>query len=293
MNEANPNLEREAVRAASLPGPQLAAAREACGFSVADVARQLKLAPWQVEALETGNYARMPGTVFVRGFIRNYARLLKLDPAALLMPAPPPQSSPKHAAPDLSPPVEISFRKGNAIKWRRYAIVATLMLVPVAIFEFYRGDESEVTVGSRQIMLPQSQAVTEEPVLQTPVPAQTSTTRAAAVKPALTEPELARGEKTPAVNPQVSVDAASAQHQPGEHWVKLKFEREAWVEIRDRNGRRIFSRLNPAGTEQAVSGQPPLTLVVGNAAGVRVTHNDQSVDLAPYVKIDVARLTLE
>jgi len=79
----------------------------------------------------------------------------------------------------------------------------------------------------------------------------------------------------------------------GEHWVKLKFEREAWVEIRDRNGRRIFSRLNPAGTEQAVSGQPPLTLVVGNAAGVRVTHNDQSVDLAPYIQIDVARLTLE
>ena len=87
--------------------------------------------------------------------------------------------------------------------------------------------------------------------------------------------------------------AASALHKPGEHWVKLKFEREAWVEIRDRNGRKIFSRLNPAGTEQAVSGQPPLTLVVGNAAGVRVTHNDQWVDLAPYVKIDVARLTLE
>jgi cytoskeleton protein RodZ len=67
----------------------------------------------------------------------------------------------------------------------------------------------------------------------------------------------------------------------------------AWVEIRVRNGRKIFSRLNPAGTEQAVSGEPPLTLVVGNASGVRVTHNDQWVDLAPYVKIDVARLTLE
>ena len=149
MNEAIPNLEREAVRAASLPGPQLAAAREACGFSVADVARQLKLAPWQIEALETGNYARMPGTVFVRGFIRNYARLVKLDPAALLMPTPPQRSSPTHTAPDLSPPVEIPSRRGSAINWRRYAIAATLMLVPVAIFELYRGDESEVTVRSR------------------------------------------------------------------------------------------------------------------------------------------------
>src|SRR5258705_7844776 len=116
MNEAIPNLEREAVRAASLPGPQLAAAREACGFSVADVARQLKLAPWQIEALETGNYARMPGTVFVRGFIRNYARLVKLDPAALLMPASAQGSSPMHAAREPSPPVEIPSHRASAIK---------------------------------------------------------------------------------------------------------------------------------------------------------------------------------
>jgi cytoskeleton protein RodZ len=135
--------------------------------------------------------------------------------------------------------------------------------------------------------------LTEEPAVQNSDPAQTSATRDAGGKPARTQTELARREKTAADNPQASVDLASAQHKPGEHWVKLKFEREAWVEIRDRNGRKIFSRLNPAGTEQAVSGQPPLTLVVGNAAGVRVMHNDQSVDLAPYIQIDVARLTLE
>ena len=255
---------------------------------MADVARQLKLAPWQVEALETGNYARMPGTVFVRGFIRNYARLVKLDPAMLLMPAPPPLSSTPHTEPDLSPPVEIPSRTRSAVNWRSYAIAATLMLVPVAIFEMYRGDESEVMVKSRQVAMPQPQAVTQEPVAQNSVTALTSATRDAGDKPARTEPGLASGDKTSA-----DLLAVDALHKPSEHWVKLKFEREAWVEIRDRNGRKIFSRLNPAGTEQAVSGQPPLTLVVGNAAGVRVTHNDQSVDLAPYVKIDVARLTLE
>jgi cytoskeleton protein RodZ len=293
MSEAIPNLESDAVRAPPLPGPQLAAAREGCGLSVADVARQLKLSPWQVEALETDNYARMPGTVFVRGFIRNYARLVKLDPAALLTPAPPQFSSPTHAAPELSPLIEIPFRSGRAIKWRKYAIAAMLLLVPVAIFEFYRGDVTEVAVKSRPIVLPQPQVVTEEPVEQTSVPAQASATNDAADKPARTESDLPRGEKTLAGKPLPAVRTATAEHNPGEHLVKLKFEREAWVEIRDRSGRRIFSQLNPAGTEQAVSGQPPLTLVVGNAAGVRVTHNDQSVDLAPYIQIDVARLTLE
>ena len=293
MNEAIPNLGSDAVRAPLLPGPQLAAAREGCGLSVADVARQLKLAPWQVEALETGNYARMPGAVFVRGFIRNYARLVKLDPAALLTPAPPQFSPTTHAAPNLAPSVEIPIQNGRAIKWRKYAIAAMLLLVPLAVFEFYRGDVTEVAVRSRQIVLPQPQVVMEESVAQTSVPAQASATNDAADKSARTESDIPRREKTPAGKPLPTVRTASAEPNPGEHWVKLKFEREAWVEIRDRSGRRIFSQLNPAGTEQAVSGQPPLTLVVGNAAGVRVTHNDQSVDLAPYIQVDVARLTLE
>ncbi len=64
------------------PGAALAAAREALNLSVAEVARQLKLSVSQIEALEAGAYEKLPGPVFVRGFIRNYARLLRLDPEA-------------------------------------------------------------------------------------------------------------------------------------------------------------------------------------------------------------------
>jgi cytoskeleton protein RodZ len=41
-----------------------------------------------------------------------------------------------------------------------------------------------------------------------------------------------------------------------------------------------------------VVGQPPLSLVIGNAAAVRLKYNDNPVDLKPYVQIEVARLTL-
>src|SRR5262245_2872697 len=65
-------------------GTLLGAAREAQNLTVAEVARHLKLSVHQVEALEAGEYHRLPGPVFVRGFIRNYARLLKIDPEQLL-----------------------------------------------------------------------------------------------------------------------------------------------------------------------------------------------------------------
>ncbi len=48
------------------------------------MARQLKLSVRQVEALERDEYAAFPGPVFVRGFLRNYAKLLQLDPEALV-----------------------------------------------------------------------------------------------------------------------------------------------------------------------------------------------------------------
>src|SRR5262245_6023657 len=65
-------------------GAELRNAREAQGLSVSEVAHQLKLAPRQVEALEAGLFETLPGGTFVRGMLRNYARLLKLEPEPLL-----------------------------------------------------------------------------------------------------------------------------------------------------------------------------------------------------------------
>lgn len=66
------------------PGQQLHEARERLGLTVADVARNLKLHPRQVEALERDAFTELPGPVFVRGFMRNYARLVGLEGETLV-----------------------------------------------------------------------------------------------------------------------------------------------------------------------------------------------------------------
>jgi cytoskeletal protein RodZ len=65
-------------------GQELAAAREARGLALSDVAQQLKFAPRQLEALEQEQFETLPGATFTRGMVRNYARLLKLDPEPLV-----------------------------------------------------------------------------------------------------------------------------------------------------------------------------------------------------------------
>jgi hypothetical protein len=62
----------------------LRAERETLGVTVREVADTLNLSITVVQALEADAYDRLPGTVFARGYIRAYARLLDLDPVPLL-----------------------------------------------------------------------------------------------------------------------------------------------------------------------------------------------------------------
>jgi cytoskeleton protein RodZ len=66
------------------PGKILASHRETMGWSVEQVADQLKLAVRQVVALEAGDFAALPSAAVTRGFVRAYAKILKLDAAPLV-----------------------------------------------------------------------------------------------------------------------------------------------------------------------------------------------------------------
>ena len=65
-------------------GGALRTARESQGLSIQDIASRLRLGPKQIEALETDNFAALPEPTIVRGFIRNYAKQLKISAEPLL-----------------------------------------------------------------------------------------------------------------------------------------------------------------------------------------------------------------
>jgi cytoskeleton protein RodZ len=75
--------------------------------------------------------------------------------------------------------------------------------------------------------------------------------------------------------------------------IELLFDRESWVEIKDADGRIVFSQLNPPGSRRNVVGEAPFSIIIGNATGVKLRYNNTDVDLAPFTRTDVARLTLK
>jgi cytoskeleton protein RodZ len=63
---------------------QLRRAREKAGLSLEDLFQRTKIQLHLLEAMERGDFASVPGGLFVRGFLRAYAKEVRLDPETLV-----------------------------------------------------------------------------------------------------------------------------------------------------------------------------------------------------------------
>ena len=257
-------------------GGELARAREARGLALADVAQSLKFAPRQLEALEQERFDQLPGGTFARGMVRSYARLLKLDPEPLLsrMGERPDASNTERMAERYREPVPFSdsARRSTLI----YLGVSLVVLAAAGVFAYQ---------WMRERTAPKKPVAA--PVVRTPPKAAPRPVVESAPVPVVEKAVLEKKVEPPK-KPEALPKPAS-----GVHRLVLRIEREAWIEVRDGAERLLISSLNAAGTERVVQGRPPFSLVIGNAQHVRVIYDDRPVDLLPYVKVEVARLTLQ
>ena len=273
------------------PGRALAQLRSERKLSIADVAQRLKYGARQIEALEAEEFDRLPGATFVRGMVRGYAKLLETDPEPLLE-ALEQRYIPGEVDLDLRDK-GIPFARRGRHGTRAYLALSVLVLSVVAgvLYEWRVGVFPWARLG------PNAPAEQSQPITP-PMPARAAPSeeaQAAAPRTLPVPPPAAEA----AVRPEAAVAPASAGPSPppsqasgGEGRLRMEFSGESWVEIRDKDGKLLRTQHNPTGSRRIVSGRAPLSLVIGNAANVRLTYNDKPVDLKPYIQIEVARLTL-
>lgn len=266
------------------PGAMLRAAREAAGLSLDQVAQQLKLAPRQVKAIEDESFGDLPGRTFSRGFVRNYARLLNLDAEELLEHLPDAAHAPALGSPALHSTgariAELPASAAPRSSFGRWLIPAALAgcIVAAAAYEFYRGGAGSSGDAARP-------ATEQSPVRAAAPPAAT----------ALPNP-LAEQNAPPAEQPADATTAppTATDAQPfADAPLLLSFQGPSWTEIRDASGQLIVSRLIAANSVEPIRGTPPFDVVLGNAPAVSVTFRGKAVDLAPYTRQNVARITLK
>jgi cytoskeleton protein RodZ len=258
----------EAVEPTTGAGALLHEERRRQNLSLGDVSRQLKLSVRQVEALEREDYDLFGGQVFVHGFVRNYAKLLGLDPEPLLR-----EADRKYIPTAAARPVHevVPVRARSSSRRGMLGVIAGLLVLGI-VLGLLGLNERKGHVAA-------------------PPPEQSEDADSAK------QPESAPAETTPPTEqPSAAVGGMTAPQEQEPVTlgvVRMVFEEESWVEIRDRSGNTVFAQLSPAGSRRRASGEPPLSVVVGNAAGVQLSYNDRQIDLVPHTRVDVARLTLE
>ncbi len=271
----NMSVEPDVPSVKAGPGRMLAQLRAERKLSIADVAQRLKYGARQIEALEGEEFDKLPGVTFVRGMVRGYAKLLDTDPQPMLD-----ELEQRYAPGEIDLDLRdkgIPFARSGKHGTRAYLGLSVLVLVVVAgiLYEWRAG------------AFPWARFASSTPPREEHAPPVT----APAAPPA--EMDVPAAPSIGVAEPLAAPAQQPSRGGSGEGRLRLEFDRESWVEIRDRDGKTLMSQLNPAGSRRVVVGRPPLSLVIGNGTAVRLTYNDRPVDLKPYIQIEVARLTLD
>lgn len=281
-----------------LPGAVLRAAREAHGYSLAEISQALKFGVRQLEALENDDYATLQGATFIRGFVRSYARYLRLDEVPLLAalePQAPVAVAEVRPVEHMNAEMPSSVQDGSK---RVYWMAAGVLVLGVVAWFALQDKGAPAAVSTSAAPTPVS-AGTEQPAAaeaaapsRPPVAAQSATQAPVAPTPTVmpaTVPD-ATTEAVPASAP--TADAQPAIN-PAERQLQLSFGGVSWVEIRDASNRILYSGNSTPDSRQSLRGRPPFQLVIGNAQSVKLRYEDRTIDLQPYTRVDVARLTLD
>lgn len=246
-------------------GARLRAAREAAGLSMAEIVVATKIHRRHVEAIERGDLAALPSSVYAKGYVATYARLVGIDPASL-------------PAGGGDGPRRDTAESSTALLARR--LRGMPRRAPAAIILKRR-----VTVVGAAAAVVALLAVTAAAVVErdgdgagTDRTAGVTTT----VGPATTLPGTPPSPPAPQLLVPASADAAGARYvvaAPALDVVVTAIGADCWARVRGGDGVVMFEGTIPAGESRSFPGQPAATVRLGNPPAAGVTVNGVPLEI--------------
>ncbi len=287
-----------------------------------EISNELKIAPHLLQAMEADQFERLPGGVFAKSFVRQYARLLGLDGEELaaevartMEPPPEPEPAEKPDLPPLAglrlPSVEAWRRVGEGSvggwsSWLKSAAVIVLVTLGCsAIYVFW--ERGRTPSQQRQTAAVRTQPAPVQPtqpqVPQPPV-AQTAPAPPAAAPAESTPPAAASTQPSPAVqNPSgasgLAERAAQAPASQGAEapssgnaiHIQITADEPVWVRASN-NGKYLFSETLNANQTRTLDAEGAVELRLGNAGGVEIQLNGKPIgNIGPKGQVRTVQLT--
>lgn len=282
-------------------GMLLARARQDKDWSIQQVADQLKLSTKQIVALEGDKFEELPKMVIVRGFVRTYAKLLKIDADPLIALLPKSLEDTQLQA-ALKPALSTPFLEsrlslmGRQDSNKKYLLGAALLAIFAVVFFIIQKtdvvDSIKDFVGQNPLSANEVRSASN---LVLPIISEVPASKldggeslpmdssASSVRPFVISDDQQQNQKMPesdqiassassnVENKSVSdsfLSVNSAVSPSNKDVLKLKFRQDSWIQIKKENGVILTSHLAKAGTEETFSVKETLQVRIGNAVGV-------------------------
>jgi cytoskeleton protein RodZ len=295
------------------PGDLLKQAREKLGLAQKDIAAQLNLQTEVIDAVEKNDRDRLPVATYARGYIRSYARLVKMDADMLIQLYDQYSTPPPEIIPTIKKPTQASSRD-KPVRAIIYLITFILALLLLAWLQskYIVGrnpgggtpdttDTGEKTgqhavpgpqnqVPGSSVAIPDSKQTHSSPQdLSHSLPESATTTRENVISETeATDQPVIDTTLPAAINPaQITENLMK-----GEDRLEFILNHDSWIEVYDAHKTKMYHGLARAGNEIKLAGTAPFSVLLGNVAGVTVRYNDEPFDPAPYANAGIARFTL-
>ena len=249
------------------PGERLRAAREALNLSFDDVVHELRLEGNIIAAIERDDLDGLSAPVFVKGYLRSYARLVQLPEQEIVDAWHPAEPDPEEfRTQSVQREMKTGASLSNFVLWCFLGVIVMAALLYLMLGGEDAPEESvetavEVTQpaaakpGLRDDFVVAEQAPEVLPDAASAVPQ----VAVAEVEPEQPEVETA-AEAVAEPEPAVVDDRIE---------LRLSFDAECWVEV-SADGRRLLYGLEKSGSERSFRVKPPLRFFVGNVDAVNI-----------------------
>ncbi|MBW8186231.1 RodZ domain-containing protein [Shewanella nanhaiensis] len=304
-------------------GSLLKAAREEQGASIGDIAGQLHLRPCIVEDIEADNFGEIASAIYVKGYVKNYARIVQADAQAI-------QACldiqlPKASAPEMQSFSRKTTRQARDGRLMFVTYLIAFILLALLVLWWVQKSDTQASVDfskptmeemAESIQEPFSTKALPDPTLERDSGIESSDTQLSADNSAIDSgvvhsndiddlsPETANDESSDLGVTVVTSDQAPTPAQSeiaqelhsvdnlGVSKLSLSLVADCWINVKDADGKVLINDLKKAGSLLEVKGREPFKLTLGAPQAVTIKLNEESISLADYANGRVARFSL-
>lgn len=260
-------------------GEELCTARERSGVSIDEVAGQLCLSVTYLRALEEGSYSKLPEPIYVRGYIRAYARLMSVSADALIEKYNEGLGDePGIRQPSTENTVSLSRPTFRANRARSHIVIYVLTAVVIGIILFLslsywsKSDrDGSPSTGLEKVSIEgaDGRLIFED-----------FSSEGGEVSPIVQPQELELAGKDENIEAVASSEGNAFVSFIDSLFVSA--EEECWIKVTDGAGGTLHAALMSPGESLSLSGLAPFKVVVGNVQGVSLNFNGEQVNLDSY-----------